>query len=168
MADDSKLTPERLVGYCVSLMRRNREALGFIEAPRLVARARQGLLLPEFQDGDLCGYLALAVPGETLHVHQACVQDDARRLDHGSALIATAIALAKRNLCHSLVLRCATDLPSNAFWTALGFRLLRTVPGGHARRRLINVYALPVPFTGLFGDSSLPERRGISREELRD
>lgn len=134
-----------LLKYCLDLMRKNSDALGFVESTRFESRLRAGQVIPAWENGDLCGYLLRGIPREWLHIHQACIQPDARRLDHGRQLVAAAAAYAAACGCHGISLRCADDLPSNQFWQALGFSRVATVPGGRARGRLIHVYQYELP-----------------------
>jgi GNAT superfamily N-acetyltransferase len=137
------LTAARLLTYCIDLANRNRTALGFIPRARFADRIDLGQVHPHFENDDLCGYILVGRSRDWLHVHQVCIQDDARRLEHGRSLVALAQGIARRGGCQGLSLRCATDLPSNAFWAALGFERVATVAGGLSRGRLINVYKLP-------------------------
>jgi ribosomal protein S18 acetylase RimI-like enzyme len=135
--------PATLTAYCVALAARNSEALGFIPRARFAERVELGQVLAEYDNNDLCGYVLIGHPRDWLHIHQICIQDDARRFEHGTRLLRRAADAARRHACQGLGLRCASDLPSNAFWQALGFQQVATVPGGQARSRSINVYKFP-------------------------
>ncbi len=133
---------DTLLKYMVALSNRNTESLGFIESTRMAKRIEKGQVLAEYDNGDLCGYLLHGCLGNWVHIHQACIQEDARRIDHGRALVARLAAKARRAGCMGISLRCRDNLPSNLFWQALGFEHVATVPGGRSRGRMINVWML--------------------------
>jgi GNAT superfamily N-acetyltransferase len=157
---DSRLTDSLLTAYCVALANRNRVALGFIPKARFAERVTLGQVLPEFENGDLCGYLLVGRARDYLHIHQACIQDDARKMAHGRALVERVAQRARRTGCQGISLRCAADLPSNAFWQALGFAHVTTLPGGLSRGRIINVYQISFP--DAFPLIERPEAAGLS------
>jgi GNAT superfamily N-acetyltransferase len=55
-------------------------------------------------------------------IQQIAIRNDARRLDYGSALINVARQFCVKFGRLGVTLRCRTDLESNLFWQALGFR----------------------------------------------
>jgi GNAT superfamily N-acetyltransferase len=94
-------------------------------------------------DEEPCGYGVLGFDPDWIPLHQVCVARDARRLEHGRALIAAAGRLARRRGALGLRLRCAADLPANEFWRALGFEPVRIERPKNRRRRAIITYVLP-------------------------
>lgn len=133
---------DNLVAYMVALANRNSESLGFVESSRMAERVARGHVITETDNGDLCGYLMHGVMGDWVHIHQAVIQADARKAEHGRRLVQALAARAKRAGCQGISLRCRAGLPSNDFWTALGFTHIATTPGGSARGKPINVYQI--------------------------
>lgn len=74
---------------------------------------------------DPVGYV-LITPGHGpmtyAKIQQIVVRDDARRLDYGKALIDVATDFCESFGLRGFTLRCRTDLESNFFWRALGFK----------------------------------------------
>lgn len=131
---------EMLVRYCDDLAKRNSEALSFIPRPRLLEYAMRGQILAEYENGDLCGFAVIGRGSDWLHVYQCCIQYDARRIYHGLNLVAQIEAVAMTRGLQGISLRCADDLPANAFWLAAGFEKVAVLPGGVRRGRTINVW----------------------------
>lgn len=77
------------------------------------------------KNNDPVGYILLT-PGKSIgsyaKIQQIAVREDARRLDYGSALIAVVKDFCETFGRHGVTLRCRTDLDSNKFWAALGFK----------------------------------------------
>ena len=69
-------------------------------------------------------------------IYQIAVQQDARRLTFATALV-DSVTLESTDF---ITLRCATDLESNRFWTALDFEEGRLLQGGKTRNRKIQQY----------------------------
>ena len=65
-------------------------------------------------------------------IQQIAVRNDARRLDYGTALLAVARDFCEHFGLRGFTLRCRTDLESNFFWSALGFRRYGTWEKGKA------------------------------------
>lgn len=133
-----------IVKFCDSLARRNSEALSFIPRPKLEHYAAAGQILTAQENGDPCGFLIYGNGYPTLRVYQACIQYDARRQDHGLALVQRLVKIATAKGAEGISLKCADDLEANRFWAAAGFRLVGKLPGGQRRRRTLNVYYLPL------------------------
>ena len=132
------------------LQRRNTDAIGFIPASKIEIWDRRGLILLAEDNDDPCGFLMHGpVGGEAVRIYQAAVCADVQRMLHCSGLLdrlkRRAIAAGTR----SILARCRSRLPSNAFWVASGFDLVETVPGGKRRGDTINAYRLDLP-VGLF------------------
>ena len=74
---------------------------------------------------DPVGYI-LITPGQGsmsyAKIQQIAVRDDARRLDYGTALLDVAKMFCEKFGLIGFTLRCRTDLESNFFWQALGFK----------------------------------------------
>lgn len=139
------ISPSKLLTYCIDLMARDSNALGFVPRGRFAERIEHGQVLPAWDNGQLAGYILIGRPRDWLHIHQTAIQQDARRLQHGQALVDRAMAVARGAGCQGIGLRCAVDLPSNAFWMSLGFSLVSTIRGNNKTGRMINVYQLAFP-----------------------
>lgn len=138
-------TPDDL-SYIVSLGKREYEAIGFIPASRYESiitgvgdvRPSHRLWIAE-ENGDRVGFL-YATPGEaggSLKVVQVCVQEDARRLEYGAALVSEAERHAVRVQRGAVSLTVAVDLDASLFWEAEGYRLASVDRGGKRRGRLL-------------------------------
>lgn len=129
--------------YVDSLRRQESESLGFLPSlvyEEVVTRAMPNhrLWLAEV-NADPVGFL-YASPGEvgrSLRIIQVCLQRDARRLEYGRALVDEAESYASLLQRPAVACHVATDLEAGAFWTALGFDVLRLIPGGSRRARIL-------------------------------
>lgn len=144
------------VRYVEHLMRSNYDAVGFIPRPRLEQYAARGQVLMEHENDAPAGFLVFGAGWPTLRIYQACIQYDARRIEHGTRLVERVMTEAARRGCHIVSLWCADDLPANAFWEAVGFRCIGTRPGGSARGRLHRhwVRSVVTDQLAMFGDAS--------------
>lgn len=82
------------------------------------------------ENDDPVGFL-LASFGQRGRVTQIAIQEDARLLERGRALLSAfedEAASRGTDLTHAA---CAADLPSNAFWEAMEYRLVGTRKGIH-------------------------------------
>lgn len=79
------------------------------------------------------GYVLLT-PGRGVNqparIQQVVIQQDARRLEYGTALVAVCIDFCETFERSGIALRCRADLQANWFWGALGFTLLRVFTKG--------------------------------------
>jgi GNAT superfamily N-acetyltransferase len=133
--------------YIVSLAKREYEAIGFIPSSRYegtVTRcgehARPGAWLWIAEaEGEPIGFAlgSNGVPGGSVKVLQLCVQEDARRLDFGTAIVTEAEAVAGAIQRPGVSLAVAADLEASRFWEANGYGLLRLEEGGRKRKRVL-------------------------------
>lgn len=134
--------------WIIGLMRENYEAVGFIPAPTVEARyIRLGrYVLQHDEKGRRVGYLlhGALVYGRSLSVAQHCVQFDYRLRGYGEAAVSSLVARGLAAGVSAVSLRCAADLPSLSFWRAQGFEIVRLVPGGARRGRLVAEMILPL------------------------
>jgi len=126
------------VKYAVDLARKNSEAVSFIPTPRLYQYAETGQLLIETENDDPCGFLVFGYTFPVLKIYQACIQYDARRIQHGINLLRRLIAYAGRYGFTAISLYCADDLEANQFWQAAGFQFVGQRQGGQRRGRMHN------------------------------
>lgn len=132
----------------ISLMKQNTDALGFIPAPAIKHRFVKGghYRIIRGRAGRRIGYLLLSpLRHKTpLQIHQACIDYDWRRRHFAAAALRQLLAQAIESHVPYIHLRCALDLDANAFWHAMGFKLLEIQEGGLRRDRLICIYSLPL------------------------
>lgn len=140
-----------LAKYTVDLHRRNSEQLGFIPQSRVQEYADIGRIIPEYENGELCGYLIWGIGWPWFRVYQACVEYELRYLAHGRSLVKEAVRIASQYRCKAIVLRCRETNKATKFWLTLGFSLVNTVPSGTRRGKNICVFAFWL--TDLFGES---------------
>ena len=109
------------------LQRENSYAVGFIQRTiwddYVFGGKRNFMAFVCEKNGDEVGYMLLTpgLPGKYAKIQQVAVREDARRLDYGTALVSVARRFCERFGRPGVTLRCRVDLPSNAFWSALGF-----------------------------------------------
>jgi GNAT superfamily N-acetyltransferase len=135
---------QALADFCIQLHRQNSEQLGLLPADRMRAYVDAGQVFHAEEGGDVCGYLIAGLTPPWAKVWQACVEYSLRGLGHGAVMVAKLEAHAKRNGCTAISLRCRDGLDSNLFWQALGFSLVRQVPGGGRRGKPLNVWAMQI------------------------
>ena len=138
------LSQAGLVDFAVALHRRHSEELGFIPRSRMADYAASGQLLLASEGGDAAGYLILGRSNGTGRIFQACIEPELRLLGIGRELVERSESMARQDGATALRLRCRDGLAALAFWSALGFEKVATVPGGLKRKRSINVLERPV------------------------
>jgi ribosomal protein S18 acetylase RimI-like enzyme len=139
---------EAAVKYADDLARKNSEALSFIPRPMIENYARRGQLMLALENDEPCGFLIHGENWPQVRIYQACIQYDARRREHGMALVAALSSRARERGCHDVRLWCADDLDSNEFWRSAGFEYCAQRRGGRRRGRKHNLWALrlaPLP-----------------------
>ena len=112
------------------LQKSNAEAVGFIQDTiwdkYVYGGERNFVVFICEKNDDMVGYVLLT-PGKKVgsyaKIQQIVVQEDARRLDYGTALIETVRKFCEKFGRVGVTLRCRKDLQSNFFWQALGFSL---------------------------------------------
>jgi ribosomal protein S18 acetylase RimI-like enzyme len=132
----------RAVRYADDLARKNSEALSFIPTPRIEQYARDGQLWIATENDEPCGFLIFGNGWPQTRIYQACIQYDARRREHGMALVSTLADKARAMGCTDIRLWCADDLDANEFWRAAGFEYCAARRGGRRRGRQHNLWAL--------------------------
>jgi hypothetical protein len=147
-----------LLGFVRSLMEKNYEAVGFLPMPRLEEYAERGQILTTTENGDLCGYLVWGNRWPRLRVYQACVCYDARRREHGLAMVRDLLRIATESNCDMVSLWCADDLEANSFWQTAGFRFGGQRSGGHKRGRKHNLWVITLETRQLLLPNEQAER----------
>lgn len=118
--------------YILGLSNKEGHAVGFIPKPAYEAAitgikrgkrwsltCNDKLWVAE-ENGDLVGYL-MASFGKIVKVNQICIQEDARKIERGKALIDVLEEYSSGIGKYQFGCGCADDLESNIFWTALGW-----------------------------------------------
>lgn len=114
--------------YIDKIQKENSFAVGFIQKTiwdkYVFGGERNFVAFIVEKNGDRVGYLLLT-PGRThgsyAKIQQIAVQEDARRLDYGTALIEAVEKFCEHMGRVGVTLRCRMDLDANKFWKALGF-----------------------------------------------
>jgi hypothetical protein len=136
-------TPSDLA-YIVSLAKKHSDALGFIPRAAMAARIDSGCVKLATENNDPCGFFLTSGMQPTVKIFQACVQTDARGLNHAKALLADLICRTAAAGGRSITLHCRDELESNGFWSACGFKLDSLILGGHTRRKIVNQWRLDI------------------------
>lgn len=127
--------------WIIGLARENTDAIGFIPAPTLESQyIRQGrYIIQEDERGRRVGFLLHGAirQGQRLVISQHCIQYEKRNRDYGRAAFLALLERAQRYGASSIALRCGCDLEAVRFWQAMGFQVVRIVPGGERRGRMI-------------------------------
>ena len=111
----------QFVKFLDHLQDENRHALGFLpfEALRQAIELERVFLC--YENDEPAGYVIHGPAKKHGKIYQVCVAEDARRIEHGTALIEAVRAVMNHARAHTLTLHCADDLPANDFWKTLGF-----------------------------------------------
>jgi len=132
--------------YIIGLMKTNTSALGFIPSPAIRQRwiRLERYVIQRDARGRPRGYVLHGPPlfGRPLFINQACIDYDHRLRGFGLLAIRTVLGRALAAGSTLIRLRCAHDLPANAFWHAAGFHVTGCRPGGKQRHRYIVTYEL--------------------------
>jgi len=132
--------------YIIGLMRTESAALGFIPSTAIRQRwvAKGRFIIQRDTRGRPRGYLLHGppTPGRPLYINQACIDFDHRLRGFGILAVRQLVDRALHAGSTSIRLRCAMDLPANAFWHAAGFHVTGCEPGGDERHRTIVAYQL--------------------------
>lgn len=143
-----------LLKYADHLQKSCYQAVGFLPRQALSEYIERGQIIPASEGGEPCGFMTFfdgrngkrpKNDPHTIRIYQIAIQDDARRIYHGTGLISRLLYHAALNDFTRLGLWCATDLPANAFWRALGFTQDKTRIGGNKDGRLHDHWYLDVP-----------------------
>jgi len=144
--------------YIVDLSKKESHAIGFIPKPAYEAaitgekfgkrwsKTCNDMLYVCEENSDLVGFV-LASFGFTPKINQICIQEDARLLERGEALLKKVINYGESINRYEFSCGCADDLESNVFWKAMGFDKVAQRKGiSHNNTwfetsdRLVNIY----------------------------
>jgi len=114
--------------FILSLMRKDKDALGFVPVGGEVGikslLSKQQIILAT-ENGEPCGYTfyTMDMQGTRVNIHQCCVADDARLKRHGEHLVEF---VASKHPGKLIVAKVRDDLAANHFWQAIGFDIALT------------------------------------------
>jgi len=128
--------------YIDSLQRKNAEQLAFYPKQVFEREVDNHRILLARVNNDPAGYIYHGSFGETLKIHQACIQYDLRGKLYGAELVRFLIKMASGMASNAISLRCGSDIEANGFWRSMGFECERVTQGGIRRRRDINHWFL--------------------------
>jgi len=130
------MTPTE-ISYCLSLAAKNRDTIGFVPKPRFELDCARGRVRLQRLNGEPCGYLYHSPfrAAHPMHIVQAVIQLDARRMRCATDLVLSLLADAAAASMPCVTLRCyASHLPQNAFWDTFSFGI-QTLPYLGTRRK---------------------------------
>tara|TARA_R110000822_G_scaffold243909_1_gene372724 strand:- start:481 stop:1119 length:639 start_codon:yes stop_codon:yes gene_type:complete len=128
--------------YIDSLQKKNAEELAFYPSQVFEREIENQRILLARVNNDPAGYIYHGAFGDTLKIHQACIQYDLRGQLYGAELVKFLTDMATRMLSNAISLRCGSDIEANGFWRSMGFACERVTQGGIRRRRDINHWFL--------------------------
>jgi hypothetical protein len=111
------------------------------------------------ENGDLVGFVMFSY-GNPSKCNQICIQEDARLIERGQALLSAAIAHGNLRGIEDFACGCADDLPSNFFWSRMGWVKVGERKGishkntwKESSKRIVNIYRYQTNslFTNEFG-----------------
>jgi hypothetical protein len=146
------------IPYIVSLANKESFCLGFI--PKMAYEAaitgiktgkrwsptcNDKLFVCE-ENGDLVGFVMFSY-GNPSKCNQICIQEDARLIERGQALLSAAISHGNLRGIEDFACGCADDLPSNFFWGRMGWTKVGDRKGishkntwKESSKRIVNIY----------------------------
>jgi hypothetical protein len=159
------------IPYIVSLSKKESLCLGFIPKTAYEAAinsfkggkrwsntCNDKLFVCE-ENGDLVGFVMFSY-GNPSKCNQICIQEDARLIERGQALLSAAIAHGNLRGIEDFACGCADDLPSNFFWGRMGWVKVGERKGishkntwKETSKRVVNIYRYQTSslFTNDFG-----------------
>ena len=146
--------------YIISLANKESKSIGFI--PKCAYEAAIIGLKPSIhrwsdtcndkifmciENGDRVGFV-MASFGNVVKINQICIQEDARMLERGKALLDAVINHGYKRGRYDYSCGCADDLESNLFWKAMGWEKVNERHGMHfsntwkeSSKRKVNIYS---------------------------
>jgi|TARA_R110000796_G_scaffold84038_4_gene183484 hypothetical protein len=98
------------------------------------------------ENKDLVGFLLMSF-GTWSKVNQIAIQEDARLIERGKELLTQGITYGKNIGRTDFVCGCADDLPSNSFWSGVGWKQIGKRKGishkntwKETSKRTVNIY----------------------------
>lgn len=133
------------VKFLDHLQSENRHALGFLPFEALRQAIELSRVFLCYENDMPAGYVIHGPPKRHGKIYQVCVAEDARRIEHGTALIEAVRAVMNHGRAHTLTLHCAEDLPANQFWRDLGFTQIGRRMKRKDGKRWQNRYQVELP-----------------------
>jgi GNAT superfamily N-acetyltransferase/predicted nucleic acid-binding protein len=127
-----------------------RESLGFLREGVYWELAAQGKLIVATIGQRYVGHLLFGGVAPHARVFQTHVRKSFRRRGVGQRLVQKLVQNAETWNYISITARVASDLVANEFYERMGFRHVRTAPGGATRNRVINVRVKELNTPNLF------------------
>ncbi len=147
--------------FVVSLQDSNRKSVGFLPYMAIREYFDHGHVWVARENNEPCGYLLFGgnsrkrLVGQrsdfgTMKIIQACIQYDARRVEHATELVRRLETRASAEGYERIGLWCAEDLEANAFWQSMCYELVGTRLGGNpnsanCKRRIHNRWLKVLP-----------------------
>lgn len=131
--------------YAPWLQDQETHALGFLPRERFPEYEARGQLLFLTQGTEPLGYLLRGPWKKRTRIYQIVIQEDIRLIEHATRLLNTFLAQAEENHVHEVTCWCASDLPANLFWTAIGFHADGTRCRRKDKRRHQTLYRYRLP-----------------------
>ncbi|MEO8735492.1 MAG: GNAT family N-acetyltransferase [Edaphobacter sp.] len=133
----------------------NRDALGFLAGAAYSEAAQRGTLFVAVERrGPAPSYVGHVLFGASYpraKIFQVYVATAGRGRGVGRRLVQSLLKHLEEKQFLSVSARVASELPSNAFWSALSFEIVGTQTGGATRGRTINIRARQLDTPALFG-----------------
>lgn len=141
--------------YVLDLAKKEGKALGFI--PRMAYEAsitgvnkgkawsdtcNDKLWICE-ENKDPVGFLKMSF-GKWARVNQIAIQDDARLIERGKALLKVGMDWGQQRGRDDFVCGCANDLESNAFWKAMRWKYIGERKGKYYKNTWLEVSKRPI------------------------
>jgi GNAT superfamily N-acetyltransferase len=147
----------------IELHKPESKSLGFLPAAAVSAYISwRSVIIGDVNDDDLSFLLfrhnSRDYPGITL-IHQACVRQDARHIQIGTALIQRVAQAARMKGDAALQLWCRGNLEANRFWHALGFEPVAIKAGGKKRNIPVIGWRFPLVSGARLTHSVVKRRR---------
>lgn len=130
------------VKYAISLMRLNREQVGFLPTMALEDLEAKGGLTVGLLNKEICGYIAFEPPRPLTDCRflQICLPMDVRRRYYGAKIVVSVEDRVKKAGGLGIWFKVAWDIEANDFWQSIGYYCSGIVHGGYKRNRILNVY----------------------------
>lgn len=132
----------RFIDY---LQGKDRNALGFLPMIALQQAVSLGRVFLCIENDEPAGYVIHGPAKTHGKIYQVCVAQDARRIEHGTALVEAVRSVMIAGKAEDLTLHCAEDLAANRFWKELGFAQTGTRCKRADGKRMQNRYQIELP-----------------------
>ena len=133
------------VKFLDHLQSKNKHALGFLPFEALRQAISLGRVFLAYENDQPAGYVIHGQPRQQAKIFQVVIEDDARRFEHGTALIEAVRQVMVHAKAHTLSLHCADDLEANEFWKAIGFQFTGQRCRRKDKKRSQNRYEVELP-----------------------